>query len=109
MNGINGASSSNGTSKCEVRRDAASGETIVTNLSSMPVNSATELTRFLEQALPNRGNTTIMISTRVIYLTSPNGSLFMSSAVGKTACNDRSSRSHTVFQVKIKGRNRVSD
>lgn len=68
---------SGGTSSCEVRLDAK-GNTILTNVISVPVRNSKEVYHYLLLAQKQR-------------------------SVAATACNEHSSRSHSIFQLKIYG------
>eukprot|EP00731_Ephydatia_muelleri_P006595 Em0003g843a len=75
------SSSSNQDSKLEIRMDPAkSNEVYVTNLTTVEVTSETQVADLLHKAAKAR-------------------------AVAATLCNERSSRSHSLFRLKISGQN----
>ncbi|KAL4236725.1 Kinesin-like protein kifc1 [Mactra antiquata] len=59
------------------------GDVMVTNLTTVPVSAEHQITDLLKTASRNR-------------------------AVGETQCNERSSRSHSVFRLKITGANEIT-
>jgi len=69
--------------KYDIKHDAKTGQTWVTNLMQVPVKSAARVHELLSRAAKNR-------------------------AVSATNMNERSSRSHSVFQLRIKGRNDIN-
>lgn len=68
----------------EIKHDPISGKTSVTNLTVVPVTSPERIEDLLKRANKNR-------------------------AVGSTRMNERSSRSHSVFQLRLIGKNRVTE
>ncbi|GBL96931.1 Carboxy-terminal kinesin 2 [Araneus ventricosus] len=75
----------NGNTKCEILKSAGKGNDILlSNVTISPVTCAEEVFSLLKKARINR-------------------------AVAATKCNEYSSRSHYVFQLKIYGENSVTD
>ena len=74
------ASSPNSTEKYDIKHDAATSKTTVTNAKVVKVSSPVEIYGLLKTASSNR-------------------------AVASTACNERSSRSHSVFSLRLQGYN----
>ncbi|CAL1272597.1 unnamed protein product [Larinioides sclopetarius] len=75
----------NGSTKCEILKSAGKGNDILlSNVTISPVTCAEEVFSLLKKARINR-------------------------AVAATKCNEYSSRSHYVFQLKIYGENAVTD
>ena len=66
--------------KLEVRHDEVRKQTIITNCKSVPLNSPSRVERMLEEAQKNR-------------------------SVAATKANERSSRSHSIFILKLVGEN----
>jgi kinesin family protein C1 len=71
------------TKKCDIKHDAESGQTSVTNLMVLRVRTPEKVADLLALASKNR-------------------------ACGSTKMNERSSRSHSVFQLKLVGKNSFS-
>lgn len=69
--------------KHEIKHNPQNGTTTVTGLTSVNVDSPKEVFNLLEHASKNR-------------------------AVAETKCNDRSSRSHSVFSLKLSGENSIT-
>ncbi|TPX40703.1 hypothetical protein SeLEV6574_g06469 [Synchytrium endobioticum] len=70
--------------KHEIKHDNATGRTSVTDMTTVVVNTPRAVQSVLKKASHNR-------------------------AVGATQCNERSSRSHSVFILKLTGHNSVTD
>mmetsp|Transcript_26367 Transcript_26367/g.51946 ORF Transcript_26367/g.51946 Transcript_26367/m.51946 type:complete len:846 (-) Transcript_26367:262-2799(-) len=68
--------------RAKLKMGILNGQTCVTGLTIKDIGNITEVYSLLEMAINNR-------------------------TMGQTACNDRSSRSHTVFQLFIDGQHRV--
>lgn len=69
--------------KHEIKHLQGTNKTVVTDLVSKPLHSADEVFSLLKTAAQNR-------------------------RVAETLCNERSSRSHSVFMLKITGKNEVT-
>eukprot|EP01112_Ceratiomyxa_fruticulosa_P022827 TRINITY_DN8491_c0_g1_i1.p1 TRINITY_DN8491_c0_g1~~TRINITY_DN8491_c0_g1_i1.p1 ORF type:complete len:794 (-),score=217.02 TRINITY_DN8491_c0_g1_i1:2-2383(-) len=70
--------------KYDIKHDPNSGATSVTNMTVVKVTHPSQVYELLQTASKNR-------------------------AVGKTNCNERSSRSHSVFQLILRGHNTITD
>ena len=76
--------SNNSNEKYDIKHDAATSKTIVTNAKVIKVSSPTQIYELLKTASENR-------------------------AVAATACNERSSRSHSVFSLRLQGYNNATE
>ena len=76
--------SNNSNEKYDIKHDAATSKTIVTNAKVIKVSSPTQIYDLLKTASENR-------------------------AVAATACNERSSRSHSVFSLRLQGYNNATE
>ena len=72
------------TKKHEIKHDLAKGKTIVTDATVVTVTSAAQVFQLLKKAGKNR-------------------------AVAATNCNERSSRSHSVFKLTVAAKNSVTN
>ncbi|XP_070199644.1 carboxy-terminal kinesin 2-like isoform X2 [Littorina saxatilis] len=76
-------SSKDKSAKLEIRLGGKDNNVTVTNLTSVPVTSQDQINKLLKQASENR-------------------------AVAATKCNERSSRSHSVFMLRLTGTNSIT-
>lgn len=73
----------NASKKLEIRHIPNTSKTVVQDLNIVPVNSSEQVVHLLKKASENR-------------------------TIGETQCNERSSRSHSVFMLQVRGENRIT-
>lgn len=81
--GEEGKSSSTATKKHDIHHDTVKCETTITNVTTLELNSQDQVEGILEQAMARR-------------------------SVASTSANERSSRSHSVFILKLQGYNSIT-